>query len=144
MNEELQSTNDELQSINEQLHRSTTELDDANAFLDAILAGLRAGISVVDRDLKVQVWNKQAEELWGVRSAEAVGQHLFNLDIGLPVDRLRPMVKQALSGDEAIDELQLEAVNRRGRAITVRVSCSPLLGQAEERTGAIIVMETSA
>jgi two-component system, chemotaxis family, CheB/CheR fusion protein len=141
MNEELQSTNDELQSINEQLHRSGTELDEANAFLDAVLAGLRAGVAVVDRDLKVRVWNREAENLWGLRSAEAVDQHLLNLDIGLPIDQVRPLVRQALTGDADSDELQLDAVNRRGRAITVRVACSPLAGTAEVPSGAIIVME---
>ena len=140
MNEELQSTNDELQTINEQLHRSSTELDEANAFLDAVLSGLRAGIAVVDPDLRVRVWNREAENLWGLRSGEAVGQHLLNLDIGLPVDRLRPLVRRALSGDTDTDELVLEAVNRRGRSVTVRVACSPL-ATAGEQSGAIIAME---
>jgi len=145
MNEELQSTNDELQSINEQLHESSAELDQANAFLDAILAGLRAGIAVVDRDLRIQVWNREAENLWGLRTAETIGQHLLNLDIGLPVDQLRPLIRQALAGDGEIEEVQLEAVNRRGRQIVVRVACSPLVsgGAGVAPTGAIIVMEAA-
>ena len=141
MNEELQSTNDELQSINEQLQESTAELDNANAFLDRVLASLRAGVAVVDRDLKVKVWNRQAEDLWGLRPEEAVGQHLLNLDIGLPVDRLRPLIRQALTGDRNAEEVQLEAVNRRGRPITVRVACSPLEHATAEPSGVIIVME---
>jgi two-component system CheB/CheR fusion protein len=142
MNEELQSTNDELQSINEQLQASTAQLDNANAFLDAILASLRAGIAVVDRDLRLQAWNRQAEELWGLRTAEVVGQHLLNLDIGLPVDRLRLVLKQALAGDSKAEEVRLPAVNRRGRTISVRVACSPLTDLANDTSGAIIVMET--
>ncbi|GAA4603890.1 two-component system CheB/CheR fusion protein [Actinoplanes octamycinicus] len=141
MNEELQSTNDELQGINEQLQHSSAELDGANAFLDAILSGLRAGIAVVDRDLRVRVWNRQAEELWGLRASEAVGQHLLNLDIGLPVDRVRPLVKQSLAGETETKAVELEAVNRRGRPITVRVACSPLLDRSGGPEGAIIVME---
>jgi two-component system CheB/CheR fusion protein len=140
MNEELQSTNDELQTINEQLHRSSNELDEANAFLDAVLSGLRAGIAVVDPDLRVRVWNREAENLWGLRSAEAVGQHLLNLDIGLPLDRLRPMVRRALAGDSDTEDLVLEAVNRRGRPVSVRVACTPL-ASAGEQSGAIIAME---
>jgi two-component system, chemotaxis family, CheB/CheR fusion protein len=140
MNEELQSTNDELQTINDRLHRSGSELDEANEFLDAVLSGLRAGVAVVDRDLRVRVWNRQAENLWGLRSAEAVGQHLLNLDIGLPMDRLRPLLRQTLGGDPETDELLLEAVNRRGRPVTVRVACSPLTGSGR-LAGAIIAME---
>jgi two-component system CheB/CheR fusion protein len=141
MNEELQSTNDELQGINEQLQQSSSDLDAANGFLDAILAGLRPGIAVVDRDLQVRVWNRQAEELWGLRAGEAVGQHLLNLDIGLPFDQVRPMIRQAVAGDTGMTEMQLEAVNRRGRPITIRVECSPLLDVAGKPTGSIVVME---
>ena len=57
------------------------------------------------------------------------------------IDHVRPLVRQALTGDGG-GTLQLEAVNRRGRAISVRVACSPLTGATKEATGAIIVMET--
>jgi two-component system, chemotaxis family, CheB/CheR fusion protein len=141
MNEELQSTNDELQGINDQLHQSSADLDGANLFLDAILAGLRAGVAVVDRDLRVRVWNRQAEDLWGMRAVEAVGQHLLNLDIGLPFEQVRPLVRQSMAGDTETAEVQIEAVNRRGRTVTVRVGCSPLLDGSGETSGSIVVME---
>jgi two-component system CheB/CheR fusion protein len=141
MNEELQSTNDELQSINDQLQHSSAELDGVNAFLDAILSGLRAGVAVVDMDLRVRVWNRQAEELWGLRVGEAVGQHLLNLDIGLPIDQIRPLVRRSLAGETDIGEVELDAVNRRGRPITVRVSSTALLDAAGLPTGSIVVME---
>src|SRR6185437_13758199 len=48
MNEELQSTNDELQVINDELRDRSGELDHANRFLETILTGLRAGITVLD------------------------------------------------------------------------------------------------
>jgi two-component system, chemotaxis family, CheB/CheR fusion protein len=140
-NEELQSTNDELQNINDQLRDSTTKLDDINAFLEAILTSLRAGVIVVNRELQVQVWNRRAEDLWGLRPAEAVGQHFLNLDIGLPVERLRPMVRQVLATGEDAQETQLAAVNRRGRNITIRVVCTALAGEPNSVSGAIILME---
>ena len=143
MNEELHSTNDELQNINERLQQSTTELNDANAFLDAILSNLHAGVIVVDQELRVRAWNRQAENLWGLRSDEAVGEHLLNLDIGLAVDRLRPLIRQALAGDKEGQDLHLEAVNRRGKTINVRIVCTPLV-EAGSAVGAIVVMETEA
>ncbi|MDR7279266.1 two-component system CheB/CheR fusion protein [Catenuloplanes atrovinosus] len=139
-NEELQSTNDELQNANERLRRSSAELDGANAFLDAILSHLRAGIVVVDQSLQIRAWSRQAENLWGLRSDEAIGEHLLNLDIGLPVDRLRPLIRLALSGEAEPGEIRLDAVNRRGRQITVRVACSPMLDEGAA-IGAILVME---
>ncbi|HYN96208.1 MAG TPA: CheR family methyltransferase [Pilimelia sp.] len=141
MNEELQSTNDELQIINDQLRDRTGELDEANAFLEHILTSLRAGVAVVNRDMRVQVWNRRAEDLWGLRSAETVGEHFLNLDIGLPTDGLRPLLRQALSGGRTPLEVQLSAVNRRGRTISVRVVCTPLVVDGEQPLGAILVME---
>jgi two-component system CheB/CheR fusion protein len=143
MNEELQSTNDELQTINDQLRISTAQLDDANAFLETVLTSLRAGVVVVDHNLRIRVWNDRAEDLWGLRSDEVVGQHFLNLDIGLPFDQLRPLLRGILTEAAVPAEVTVEAVNRRGRAVTVRVVCTPLTGPntGPEGGGAIIVME---
>jgi two-component system, chemotaxis family, CheB/CheR fusion protein len=141
MNEELQSTNDELQTINDELQDRSNELDQANDFLETILTGLRAGVVVVGPELQVQVWNQQAEEMWGLRRAEAVGTHFLNLDIGLPLDLVRPLVRSILAGEDGPNSATLAAVNRRGRAIEVRVAASPLRGETDAVVGAILTME---
>ncbi|MEV8503226.1 CheR family methyltransferase [Actinoplanes sp. NPDC051475] len=143
MNEELQSTNDELQSINDQLRISTVQLDEANSFLETVLTSLRAAVAVVDRDLRIRMWNRRAEDLWGLRTSEVVGQHFLNLDIGLPFEQLKPMLRGSLGEDGSSGEVSVDAVNRRGRPVVVRVACAPLRAQdsAKETEGAIIVME---
>ncbi len=140
MNEELQATNDDLQNMNDELHDRTGQVDRANSFLGTILAGLRAGVVVLDPNLQVQVWNNQAQELWGLRTEEVVGQHLLNLDIGLPVDPLRPLLRRVLSGEEPAAETTLPAVNRRGRRIDVRVLVGPL-PDGDTIVGAVVTME---
>jgi two-component system CheB/CheR fusion protein len=65
--EELQSTNDELRTINDELRDRTTELHNVNAFMEAILTSLRAGVAVVNREMHVRMWNRRAEDLWGLR-----------------------------------------------------------------------------
>ncbi|HEY2724351.1 MAG TPA: PAS domain S-box protein, partial [Pseudonocardiaceae bacterium] len=141
MNEELQSTNDELQTINDELRDRTMDLDEANEFLEAILTSLHAGVTVIGQDMTVQVWNRRAEDLWGLRQDEAVGKHFLDLDIGLPTDQLRPVIRQTLGGDDGPHELQVEAVNRRGRKIDVRVLCSPLHSSLPGAAGALLVIE---
>ena len=37
-----------------------------------------------------------AEDLWGLRAHEVVGQHFLNLDIGLPFEQLRPLLREVL------------------------------------------------
>jgi two-component system CheB/CheR fusion protein len=139
MNEELQSTNDELQTINDELRERTDQLNDANGFLGSVLTGLRSGVAVLDRDLCIQVWNRPAEDLWGLRSEEAVGQHFLNLDIGLAVERLHGEVRRAVSDGGVGFEVVVPAINRFGRDVKVRVVGSTLRRDGDVR-GAILVM----
>jgi two-component system CheB/CheR fusion protein len=141
-NEELQSTNDELQTINDELQDRTGELDAANGFLETILTSLRAGVVVLNNGLHVRVWNRQAQELWGLRPEEAVGQHFLNLDIGLPTDRLRSLIRQTLADEDGPHEATVDAVNRRGRRIDVRVLGSALRAPTSEVAGIILTMES--
>jgi two-component system CheB/CheR fusion protein len=141
MNEELQSTNEELHSINEELGERTAELDNSNSFLRSILSSLRGGIAVVDRNINVLVWNLVAEDMWGLRFDEVKGQSLLNLDIGLPVGRLKTQILSCLNDGAEPQELILDAVNRRGRSIKCHVSITPLKGPQGARQGAMIIME---
>lgn len=139
MNEELHSTNEELETLNTELRQRTNELATTNAFLRSILASLRAGVAVVDRQLNVLVWNLRAEDLWGLRSDEVRGQSLLSLDIGLPVEQLP--VSAFLAGKTEYEEMALSATNRRGKAIQCHITCTPFLGADGERAGVVLLME---
>ncbi|HWC81744.1 MAG TPA: CheR family methyltransferase [Pseudonocardiaceae bacterium] len=140
-NEELQSTNDELQTINTELRERSSELDEVNEFFGSIMSSWHAGVAVVDQSMRIVVWNTGAEGLWGLRPEEAEGEHLLNLDIGLPVAELRPIVRPALGDPEYWTEVTMTGVNRRGRTISVRVVCSSLRDRSNTPSGAILIME---
>jgi two-component system CheB/CheR fusion protein len=141
MNEELQSTNEELQTMNEELRNRSGELNSANAFLESILTSFRAGVAVVDRNLKIEVWNDRSEDLWGLRADEVRGAYFLNLDIGLPVAELKSSIREVLSGADGNSVIVVQATNRRGRTFPCRVTCSPLRGGDHHVTGAILIME---
>jgi two-component system, chemotaxis family, CheB/CheR fusion protein len=141
MNEELQSTNEELQSINDELRRRTEELNQSNAFLESILVSLRSGVIVLDRDLRVVIWNLQAENQWGLRSNEVLNEHFMNLDIGLPVEQLRQVLRCSLAGECPFQELQLQATNRRGKLNTYKVVCTPLHNKRRAIAGLILIVD---
>jgi two-component system CheB/CheR fusion protein len=142
MNEELQSTNEELTTINDELRRRSDELNDANDFMASVLRSLRGGVAVLDPELRVEVWNDRAYDLWGVRGEEVRGLHFMMLDIGLPVQLLAKPIRACLTGESATEEVSVSAINRRGKPITCRVTCTPMHGGAEnEIRGVIVVME---
>jgi two-component system CheB/CheR fusion protein len=133
--------NDELQATNEELRDRTTEISSLNRFMESILGSLGAAVIVVNRDMVVQVWNRQAEDLWGLREDETIGEHFLNLDSGLPTEQLKPLVRGVMFDGEPSTEHLFEAVNRRGRAVELRVTASPLIADGQEPTGALLLME---
>jgi two-component system, chemotaxis family, CheB/CheR fusion protein len=141
MNEELQSTNEELETLNDELQRRTGALNDANAYLSSVLTSLRSAVVVVDTELRVQVWSPKMEELWGLRAAEVHGQPLLNLDMGLPVEQLKVPLRAVLDGRAPFQELALDAVNRRGRAVRCEISLSPLSTGKGDVRGAVILVD---
>ncbi|MBW4663867.1 MAG: PAS domain S-box protein [Chroococcus sp. CMT-3BRIN-NPC107] len=144
MNEELQSTNEELQSINSELRLRSEELNQANSFLEAIFNSLQGGVAVLNRELLIQIWNEKNEELWGLRSEEVLGQHFMNLDIGLPVEQLRQPIRNCLAGDINVVEMTVAAVNRRGRQIMCKITCTSLVSRLAESRGVIVLTEEIA
>ena len=145
MNEELQSTNEELETMNDELRQRTFELNDVNAFLESILTTIGLAVAVVDRRQHVQIWNGEARDLWGVTADEIQGQHLLGLEIGLPVEQLKPLLLACLKGTPDRQQITLDAVNRRGKQIRCHVSCSPLSSLSNgDVTGVIVMMEPVA
>ncbi len=140
MNEELQSTNEELQTLNEELHERGIELNEVNGYLESILRSMRGAVVVVNRDLVVQIWNHRAEDLWGLRPEEVVGKPFLNLDLSLPLEQLKPSLKSSLAGETEHSEASLPATNRRGKAITCQITCTPLRDAANVVKGSILLM----
>jgi two-component system, chemotaxis family, CheB/CheR fusion protein len=140
-NEELQSGNEELETMNEEMQIRSSELEEARTFLEGVLSSVAVGVVVLDGELRVRSWNREAEELWGLRGDEVHQQPFFGLDIGLPTARIRSAVDQCLKTGQRTGPVLAEAVNRRGRTINCSVSCSPLDGQT---AGVVMLMEEAA
>jgi len=141
MNEELQSTNEELETMNDELARRTDDLNDANAFLESVLGSMSSAVVVVDAEQRILAWNRGAVTLWGVMVDETIGQHLLNLEIGLPLGELRAPLRDVLQGKTPSTQLEVDARNRRGTAIVCRVTITALDGPDGQPRGAILLMD---
>jgi two-component system CheB/CheR fusion protein len=68
----------------------------------------------------------------------------LNLDIGLPVDQLKGPIRACLAGDNGKEfiEVVLEATNRRGKPMRVKVTCTQLANpNGGDPQGVILLME---
>jgi two-component system CheB/CheR fusion protein len=141
INEEMQSTNDELQIINDASRQRSLELDEARGFIDSLVNSIHLGMVVVDRDMRVTLWNQGCEELWGLRAEEAEGQLLTSLDIGLPMDPMKPLIGNAFIDPDATAETVVDAVNRRGKKARIRITCHGFSSAGGGVNGAQLLME---
>ena len=140
LNEELESTNAELNSINTDLQLRTSEVERLNKLLVAITGNIEVGAAVLDKSMRVQVWNERAADLWGVRSDEALGKSFFDLEIGLPAEKLRELINAGSGGHPRHDELVVTAITRKGREIRCRV-IAHTVGDGSGPAGLVLVME---
>ena len=139
-NEELQSSNEELETMNDEFRHRTLELNDTNLFLETILSTIGIAVAVLDHRQRVQIWNRQAHELWGLTPEEVEDQNLLALDFGLPVEQLKTQLRGCLNGGSARDEIVLEATNRRGQRFECRVTCLPIGNNDDDQVSGVIMM----
>jgi two-component system CheB/CheR fusion protein len=141
MNEELQSSNEELETMNEEMRIRTNELNNVNLLVDSMLESLGMGVAVLDRELRVTMWNEHAKKLWGLDANDVRDQHFLNIEMGLPVERLHDALRNCLAGKSEPGEELMQARDRTGRDIVCRVLCSPLRASRGEVTGVIVLMQ---
>jgi len=141
MNEELRSANEELEAANEELRRQSEDSTEYRRYAESILRSIDAGIMVVDQEMRLRSWNRWNENAWGLRSEEVIGEDLLGLDIGLPVQRLRNHLQAILAGEEAPQEMEIEGMDRRGRAMHCHARLFPLLYEGPHPRGAVVILE---
>jgi two-component system CheB/CheR fusion protein len=141
MNQELQSTNEEMETVNDELRRRGMDLGRSNIFLESILRSVPLGVVVMNGDLVIDLWNDVAADMWGLRQDEVRGRHFLGLDIGLPVQHLRQPLNALRHDSGAPVEVVLDATNRRGRAIRVRVVCAHTGSDRSDSRGVVVVMQ---
>jgi len=73
----------------------------------------------------VLAWSRLATDLLGLRGDEVQGEHLLNLDVGLPFSELREPLRRVLA-DEEPEEVTIEGHDRRGHAVHYLVRFAPL------------------
>jgi two-component system, chemotaxis family, CheB/CheR fusion protein len=139
--EELQSTNEELETTNDELRARQQELNLLSRHQERVLSSLQMGLVVLDERLRVTSWNHACETTWGLREEEVVGQVLYSLDIGLPVETLREPLAHVLAGQTPREVVERDATNRRGRPVRCRMVLTPILDGALPPVGAVMIVE---
>ncbi|HEX5473813.1 MAG TPA: ATP-binding protein [Vicinamibacterales bacterium] len=123
-----------------QLRTKAEEVDRMREFSENILESLNDGLAVLDRDERVVRWNRQLEELYGVRHEQAVGRGLPELFDGAVVQMLRGSSAESAEG-ATFYRVPLTTRHAPARRLLVNVAATPLRGADGTVAGTIVIVE---
>jgi two-component system NtrC family sensor kinase len=116
------------------------EIDEQRRFTSLIIDSLPIGLYVVDRDYRIQIWNRQREVgAPGLRRAEVVGRPVFEVLTRQPADQLRADFDQVFQTGEIL-QAELE-VTLGGEVRSFRLSKIPMRLEGDEISHVITIGE---
>ena len=120
-----------------QLRTKADELERMRQFSENILESLNDGLAVLDRNGHVVRWNRQMEELYGVRHEAAVGQPLDSLLDGQVVK----LIRDASTEGSAYYRIPMTTRHDPPRRLLVNVGATPLRDSTADIVGTIVIIE---
>jgi two-component system NtrC family sensor kinase len=123
-----------------QLRTKADELDRMRQFSENILESLNDGLAVLDRNGRVVRWNRQLEELYGIRHESAVGLALDELFDPQLVGLIRGAADGAAEG-AAHYKIPIATRHRPPRRLLVNVGATPLRDAHSNIVGSIVIIE---
>jgi len=123
-----------------QLRVKADELERMREFSENILESLNDGLAVVDRDDHIVRWNRQLEELYGIRHEEAVGRRLDAIFDQAFLEVLRSARRESPEG-AAFYRVPLATHHEVSRRLLVNVATTPLRDSDGAIAGSIVIIE---
>lgn len=103
----------------------TAEIERGRRFTEKIIDSLPLGLYVIDREYRIQSWNRKRETgMQGVSREEAIGRTIFEILHRQPAEMLRREFEQVFSTGR-MQEYQMESI-ASGEARTYRITKIPM------------------
>jgi two-component system NtrC family sensor kinase len=116
------------------------EIEEQRRFTGLIIDSLPLGLYVVDRDYRIQIWNRQREiGAPGLRRDEVVGRQVFEVLTRQPAEELRAEFDRVFQTGE-IQQAELE-VTLGGEARSFRLTKIPMRLEGDEISHVITIGE---
>ena len=127
-------------ALEDELATRARQIDEQRGFIERVVDSLPMSLYVVDREFRVQLWNRTRESgLQGVSRGDAVGRPIFDILFRQPADRLRGELEEVLRTGE-VQHYTMES-NATGEPRHYRISKIPMRAGGGAVTHVITVGE---
>ena len=123
-----------------ELRTKADELERMRQFSENILESLNDGLAVLDRNGHVVRWNRQLEELYGIRHEDAVGRPIERMFDEPIVKMVRGLSAGAPEG-AAFYKIPLVTRHQPARRLLVNLGATPLRDSHSDVVGSIMIVE---
>jgi len=118
--------------------RAENEMRIMRDSLQSIIDGASEVIISIDKDFRVQTWNKSVEFLTGFKSKDIIGKNILRLSVFENIKDFKETLKQVIQGTKPeINRLFLNTLNEDKRVI--KVSCSIINGESDKFSGILFI-----
>jgi two-component system NtrC family sensor kinase len=123
-----------------ELRTKADELERMRQFSENILESLNDGLAVLDRNGRVVRWNRQLEELYGLRHEQAVGRGVQDLFDAQMMQMIRKAGDGAPEG-AAFYKIPMTTRHEPPRRLLVNIGATPLRDSHANVAGTIVIVE---
>jgi len=129
-----------LSALEAEIEARTRQVAEQRHFMEKIVDSLPLGLYVVDREYRVQTWNRKRESgLQGISRDDAIGRTIFEILHRQPAESLRREFDAVFASGE-LQQFETES-RATGDARTYRISKIPMRVRDDEVTHVITVGE---
>jgi len=137
LQEEMLRLNVELEERNRSLQRSLAEVQALKGYLSSVLESVADGVTVVDMEGRITIFNRAAERITGYDRREVLGKSYRDL---FPVEGGEPPILETLMTGREVRGKRREVLTREGRKVPVDSSTAVVRDERGEKLGAVEVL----
>jgi len=128
------------QDLASEVARRSREIEDQRQFVSLVVDCLPVGLYVVDRDYRIQIWNRKRETgTQGLKRDDVVGRQVFDVLTRQPARQLKEEFDQVFQTGE-IQQMEIQ-LNVAGEDRYFRISKIPMRQHQDEITHVITIGE---
>src|SRR3972149_3032043 len=125
--------------IEQAVREARRDLSAIEFYSQSIIQNISLGVVVIDRRNLIATWNHAVEEMWLIKSENAIGRDFFELGMGQRLSGIRERIDEVIRDKINIRIEELGVIDYKGEKRFLDLDIVPLIDPNGEMRGVIII-----